>query len=132
MFQQSVSKSVSHMPPLTIMLAVDDVERSVRSTCILQHFGEQHGAGGHPLRGLQQVGVAAHHSHGEHPQGDHGREVEGGDASAHPEGQAVGVGVHVLSDGGQGFTEHQGGDAASVLRHLCNETERATDATVTF
>lgn len=104
------------------MLAMNDVERSVWSASILQHFGQQHGAGGHPLRGLQQVGVATHHSHGEHPQRDHGREVEGGDAGAHPEGQPVGVGVHVLRDGGQRFTQHQGGDAASVLHHLCNKT----------
>lgn len=99
---------------------MDDVQRSVRGAGVLQHPGEQHGAGGNALRGLQQDRVPAHHGHGEHPQGDHGGEVEGGDARAHAEGQAVGVGVHVFGDGRQRFAEHQGGDAAGVLHNLCN------------
>lgn len=113
----------SQRPSLTIVLAVDDVERPVWSTCILQHLGEQHGAGRHSLRGLQQIRVAAHHAHGEHPQRDHGREVEGCDSGTHPEGKAVGVCVHILGDGGQGFTKHQGGDAAGMLHNLCKRKD---------
>lgn len=108
---------------LTAVLAVDDVERPVRSAGILQHLGEQHGAGRHALRGLHQVGVAAHHAHGKHPQRDHGREVEGRDASAHADGQTERVDVHVFGDGGQSFTEHQGSDAAGVLHHLWERKE---------
>lgn len=101
------------------MLAVDDVERPIRSTGVLQHLGQQHGASRHPLRGLQQVSVATHHRHGDHPKRNHGGEVEGGDAGAHAQRQAVGVGVHVLGDGRQRLTEHQRGDAAGVLHNLC-------------
>lgn len=82
------------------MLAVDDVERTIWCPGVLEHFGEEHGASRDPFRGLHQVGVATYHSNGEHPQGDHGGEVEGGDASADADGQAVGVSVHVLGDGG--------------------------------
>ena len=101
------------------MLAVDDVQRAVGGTGVLQQLGEEHGAAGHALRGLQQVGVAAHQPHREHPQRDHGGEVEGGDAGAHADGQAEGVRVHVLGERGQRLAQHQGGDAACVLHHLC-------------
>lgn len=97
---------------------MDDVQGPVGQPCILQQLGQQHGAPWDALGGLHQVGVATHHAHGEHPQRDHGGEVEGGDASTHPDGQAVGVGIHVFGDGGQGLPQHQGGDAAGVLCHL--------------
>lgn len=116
--------SLCSIRALTGMLPVDDVEGSVRSAGILQHLGEQHGTGGHALRRLQQKGVAAGQGHGEHPQRDHGGEVERGDACAHAEGQAVGVGVHVFGEGGQRFSQHQGGDAAGVLNHLWRKEER--------
>ena len=103
---------------LTGVLPVDDVERAVGGAGVLQQLGQEHGAAGHALRRLHQVGVAAHHADGEHPQGDHGGEVEGGDAGAHADGQAEGVRVHVLGDGGQRLAQHQGGDAAGVLHHL--------------
>lgn len=113
--------NITQPPALTVVLAVDDVERSIWSASILQHLSQQHGACGHTLRGLQQVRVATYHAHREHPQGDHGREVEGGNAGTHPKGKAIGVSVHVFGDGGQGFPEHQGGDAAGVFYHLCTE-----------
>lgn len=82
------------------MLPVDNIECSIWGPSILQHFSQKHGAARDALRGLHQVRVAAHHGDGEHPQGDHGGEVEGGDAGADAEGEAVGVSVHVLGDGG--------------------------------
>lgn len=122
-----VSGQRSQRAALTSVLAVDDVERPVWSPSILQHLGQQHGTARHSLRRLQQVGVAAHHAHGEHPQRDHSWEVEGGDACTHPHGQAVSVGVHVLGDGGECLTQHQRGDAAGVLHNLCRgKTQSAT------
>lgn len=59
------------------------------------------------------------YSDGEHPQGDHGREVEGGDTSADTDGQGVRVGVHVLGNVVHGLTHLQGGDATAVLHNLC-------------
>ena len=38
---------------------------------------------------LHDVGVAADGGHGEHPQGDHGGEVEGGDTGANADRDAV-------------------------------------------
>lgn len=85
---------------LTCMLSVDYVQCTIWRSGILEHFGQKHSAAWDSLRGLHQVGVATHHPNGKHPQGNHGGEVERGDASTHSDGQAVGVGVHVLGDGG--------------------------------
>ena len=110
---------------LTRMLSMDDVKRAVWCTSILQHLGEQHCTGGHTLGGLQQEGVAAHHSHWEHPQRDHGREVKGGNACTHAQRQPVCVGIHVFGDGGQRFTHHQGGDTAGMLDDLWGKKGKA-------
>ena len=107
----------------TVMLAMDDVQRSIWCSSVLQQFGKHHGTARHSLRGLHQVGVSTHHAHREHPQRDHGREVEGGDAGTHTKRQPVGVGVHVFGDGGQSFTHHERGDAAGVFYHLWNQRE---------
>lgn len=82
------------------MLPVDYIECTVWGPSILQHFSQQHGAAWDALRGLHQVGVAAHHGDGEHPQGNHCGEVERGDAGTDAEREPVGVSVHVLGDGG--------------------------------
>lgn len=88
-----------NMETLTCVLAVDDVERAIWCPGILEHFGQEHGASWDAFRGLHQVGVATNHPNGEHPERNHGREVKRGDSSTHPDGQAVGVSVHVLGDG---------------------------------
>jgi len=103
---------------LTVVLAVDDVQRAVRRSGVLQQFGQEHGAPWDALRGLHQVGVATHHPDGEHPQRDHGGEVKRGDAGTHADGQAVGVSVHVPGDGGQRLPQHEGRNAAGMLHHL--------------
>lgn len=88
-----------HSHTLTCVLSMNDVECAIRCPGILEHFGQEHGASRDPFRGLHQVGVATYHTDGEHPEGNHGREVERGNTSTHPDGQAVGVSVHVLGDG---------------------------------
>lgn len=61
----------------------------------------------------------ATHSNGEHPQGDHGGEVEGGDAGTDADGQRVRIGVHVLGNVVHRLAHLQRGDTAAVLDNLC-------------
>lgn len=61
------------------------------------------------------------HSDGEHPQGDHGGEVEGGNTGTDTDGQGVRVCVHVPGDVGHSLAHLQRGDAAAVLHNLCEE-----------
>ena len=56
---------------------------SLRQPCLHGELSEHHGGSRVLLRGLQNEGVAGGASDGEHPQRDHGREVEGADASTH-------------------------------------------------
>ena len=71
-----------------------------------------------PLTGLHDVGVAADGGHGEHPERDHGGEVEGRDAGADAERGAECGEVHVLADPGHGLAQQQVGVTAAVLHHL--------------
>ena len=52
------------------------------------------------------------------PEGDHGREVEGGYARANAKGGPHGGEVHVLGDAGQGLAEEEVGERAALLHHL--------------
>lgn len=88
-----------NMNTLTCVLAVDDVECAIWCPGILKHFGQEHCASWDTFRGLHQVRVATYHANGEHPQGNHGREVKRGNARTHSDGQAVSVSVHVFGDG---------------------------------
>ena len=54
-----------------------------------------------------------------HPEGYHGREVEGGDSSADSEGFSVSVCVHVFGDSPQRLPELETGDRAGMFHHLC-------------
>ena len=54
----------------------------------------------------------------EHPEWDHGGEVEGSNASTHSQGCSEAGEIHVLADPGHGLTQHEVGIAAAVLHHL--------------
>ena len=101
-----------------VVLAVDHVHNTVRHPGLLQQLQQGHAGGGVPLAGLHDVGVAADCRHREHPERDHGGEVEGRDAGTHPQGHAVAGQVHVLADAGQGLPQQQRGVGAQVLNHL--------------
>ena len=54
----------------------------------------------------------------EHPEWDHGGEVEGSNASAHSQRYSIAGEVHVLTDPGQSLPQQQRGVGAQVLHHL--------------
>merc|ERR1719322_527801 len=79
-----------------VMLTVDDIDDTIWHTRLLEKLQQRHAGRGVPLTGLHDVGVAADGGHGEHPQRDHGREVEGRDAGTDSKGRPEGGQVHVL------------------------------------
>jgi hypothetical protein len=56
--------------------------------------------------------------HGEHPQRNHGREVERRDASAHAQGLQQGVGVHAAGHVVGQLAQLQVADGAGVFHHF--------------
>ena len=101
------------------MSAVDNVQDTLGEASLLSELCQNHGCAGVPLRGLQNVGVSAGDGQGEHPEGNHGGEVEGADSSSNSKWLPVRVGVHVLRNGGKGFTHEKGGNGAGMLNNLC-------------
>ena len=97
------------------LVAVDDVEDAVGEAGFLEHLGEEDGGGGVALGGLEDEGVAAGEGEREHPERDHGGEVEGRDAGDDAERLAHGPGVDAGADllGELAFEEL--GDAGGVL-----------------
>ena len=102
----------------TVVLAVDDIDHAVRKTGLLEQLEQRHAGGGVPLTWLHDVGVATDGRHREHPERDHGGEVEGRDTSTHPKGRPEGGEIHVLADSGHGLAQQQVCVAAAVLHHL--------------
>ena len=100
------------------LAAVDDVEHAGRHARLQGEFREQHRRQRILLRGLEYEGVAADDGHGEHPQRDHGREVERRDAGAHADRLADGIGVDAAGDVLGKFAELQAADGAGMFDHL--------------
>lgn len=105
------------------MGAVDDVEDTRGEAGLTGEAGDDHGRAGVLLGGLEQEGVTAGDGQREHPQGDHGGEVEGRNAGAHAEGLAVAVGVDVLAHVLGGLAHQNGAGRAGVLHDLCKPHE---------
>lgn len=80
----------------SVVLSVDDVDDSVGHAGLLCKLDQGHAGRGVTLRGLHDVGVAADGCHREHPERDHGGEVERGDSGADAQRSAVGSQIHVL------------------------------------
>ncbi len=97
------------------LVAVDDVEDAVREAGFLEHFGEEDGGGGVALGGLEDEGVAAGDGEREHPERDHGGEVEGRDAGDDAERLAHGPGVDAGADLLGEFALEELADAGGVL-----------------
>ncbi len=76
------------------LVAVDDVEDALGQAGFLEHLGEHEAGAGVALGGLEDEGVAAGDGEGRHPEGDHGGEVERGDAGDDAEGLAERPGVN--------------------------------------
>ncbi|MNQ33243.1 hypothetical protein D3C85_466680 [compost metagenome] len=98
--------------------AVDDVEYTLGYTGFQRQFHQAHGHQRVLLGRLEDEGIAGGDGHREHPQRDHRREVERGDAGAHAQWLHQGVGVDATGDVVGQFTHLQVADAGSVLDHF--------------
>ncbi len=72
---------------------LDHGEHPVGQAGLAEQLGQEERGGGVLLAGLEHEGVAAGQGVGQHPQRDHGREVEGRDAGDHAERLAQRVDV---------------------------------------
>ena len=84
------------------LVAVDDVEYAVRQSGFLEQFGEHDRGRRIALAGLENEAVTAGDGNGQHPQRDHGGEVERRDACDHAqrltERPAVDAGADLLGE----------------------------------
>ena len=67
---------------------------------------------------FQNKGVAAGNGHGEHPQRDHGREVERRNAGTHPQRLDPGMGIYLAGHVFNGLAHHQGSHVGGVFHHF--------------
>ncbi|MNQ69586.1 hypothetical protein D3C85_841940 [compost metagenome] len=98
--------------------AVDDVEYTLGYTGFQRQFHQAHGHQRVLLGRLEDEGIAGGDGHREHPQRDHRREVERGDAGAHAQRLQQGVGVDAVGHVVGQFAHLQIADAGGVLDHF--------------
>src|SRR3989344_1689665 len=98
--------------------AVDDVEYALGYTGLQRQFDEAHGHEWVLLGRLEDEGVAGGDGHREHPQWDHRREVERGDAGAHAQRLHQGVGVDAVGAVAGQLAPLQVTDGGGVLDHF--------------
>lgn len=77
-----------------IVTTVDQVDDTLRELDVLEELGQKSGGTSNLFGGLQDVGVTAGDTDGEHPKGNHDGEVEGSDAGADTEGDSVTVQIN--------------------------------------
>ena len=100
------------------LVAVDHVQYARGEASLLEEFSDEHRCGWIPLGWLEDEGVPAGNGVGEHPHGDHGREVERRDAGHHAKGPAHGVDVHTGTSTLAVEALERIGDAAGELHIL--------------
>ncbi|MNV05399.1 hypothetical protein D3C71_957360 [compost metagenome] len=105
--------------------AVDHVEHAGWNAGFERQLHQAHGHHRVLLGGLQHKGVARGNRHREHPQRDHGREVEGGDACAHAQRLQQGVGIDTTGHVVGQLAQLQVADAGGVFNHF-EATEHIT------
>jgi hypothetical protein len=98
--------------------AVHHVQHPLRCARLHEQLDQAHRRQGHLLRGLEHEGVAAGDGQGKHPQGQHRRKVEGGDAEADAQGLRVAVTVDATGHVLHGLTHEQRGNVGRVLHDL--------------
>src|SRR5205823_426064 len=96
-------------------VAVEDVEDACGDAGVDEHLAQEVGREGDALGGFEDEGVAAGDGDGEHPERDHGGEIEGGDAGADADGMARCFAVDIAGDVGEGRAHEEAGDAAGEL-----------------
>jgi hypothetical protein len=103
---------------MSYVSTVDNVEDAVGEARFLSQAGQNHRSARVLLRRLEHVGVPRHCASGEHPERDHGREVEGADASAHAQRLLVRVGVQRRGQVLRRLAHHERGGSTRVLHDL--------------
>ena len=98
--------------------AVDYVQDAGRETRVEEQLSKARTSQRGSLRGLQDEGVACHYGERKHPERDHHREVERGDAGANADRVAVEVLVDAAGDVAQRAALQQGRRAAREIDHL--------------
>jgi len=98
-----------------LFAALDNVNDTIGDTGLLQEVQEDLHSTWDLLRGLHNVGVTEGDSKGEHPQGAHGREVEGGNTSADTERYSVAVEINSLGNVLKSLTLGERSEAACML-----------------
>src|SRR5690554_2893505 len=94
------------------------LQNALGRTGFFEQFRQAHRGQRILLGRFQYKGVAAGDGQGEHPQGNHGREVERGDPDADAQGLHHAIGVNFPGHVLQSFAHHQGGNVAGVLNHF--------------
>eukprot|EP00049_Salpingoeca_infusionum_P010787 m.186081 g.186081 ORF g.186081 m.186081 type:complete len:448 (-) comp14747_c0_seq1:684-2027(-) len=98
--------------------AVDHVENTVWHASVLGKLGQKHGSAWHTLGWLEEEGVSACEGKWEHPQRNHGWEVERADTCSNAKWKAVAVSVHVTGNSWHILTHESGGNVTRGLNNL--------------
>ncbi|MDF9754931.1 hypothetical protein OKW51_001894 [Pseudomonas hunanensis] len=101
-----------------LLAAMHHVEHAGRHASLQRQLDQHHGRQRVLLGRFEHEGVAADDGHREHPQRDHRREVERGDAGAHADRLAQGIGIDAAGDVFGELTHLQGADGGGVLDHF--------------
>jgi len=81
-----------------LLISVNDVEDAVGKASFFEELREEDGCGGVAFAGLEDEGISAGQCDRKHPEGNHCRKVEGGDACNHSEGLTHGPAVDAGAD----------------------------------
>ena len=98
--------------------AMQHLQHPGRRAGLDEEFGQTIGRHRVLFRWLEDEGVAAGDGQREHPQRDHRREVERGDADAHAQRLNPAGGVDLAGDVLHRLAHHQAGDVGRMLGHL--------------
>jgi len=108
----------------SVLGSMNDVEDTGRDAGLLSKLGQDHSGTRVFLGGLEDAGVTNDVGKREHPEGNHGREVEGSNTGDNAERLANGISIHVGGDLEVISQQHMG-DGASRLNDL-KTTENIT------
>ena len=87
--------------------AVDNLQHTLGGACFFKQLRQTHRGQRVLLGRLENEGVTGGNGHREHPQRDHGREVERRDTGTDTQRLGVGIGVDLAGHVLNGFTHHQ-------------------------
>jgi len=111
-----------------VMSTVNDVEHTIGETSLLSKASEDERSGRSLLGGLHDHGVTAGVGDGEHPEGNHSREIEGADAGHDTKGLAIRVSVDIAGELLESLTLEVRSKTARVL----DDFETTEDGTLSI